>query len=59
MLSAGLACRSSGGAVVYVTAYAFVSIGLVGGYVARRTASIGPSLILATILNAVLIHFAG
>jgi membrane protease YdiL (CAAX protease family) len=40
--------------VVYAVAYAFVGIGLVGGWAAARTRSIWPSLIAAVALNAVL-----
>lgn len=40
--------------VVFVAAYAFVAVGLVGGWAAWRTASIWPSLVVATTLNAVL-----
>jgi membrane protease YdiL (CAAX protease family) len=41
-------------AVVYVTVYSFVAIGLVGGWAAWRTASIWPSLLVATAFNALL-----
>jgi membrane protease YdiL (CAAX protease family) len=41
-------------AAVYITVYSFAAIGLAGGYAAWRTASIWPSLALATAFNAVL-----
>lgn len=40
---------------LYVAVYSFVAIGLLGGYAAWRTASIWPSLVLATALNASLV----
>jgi membrane protease YdiL (CAAX protease family) len=44
--------------VVYAAAYAFVGIGLIGGWAAARTRSIWPSLIAAVVLNAVLTALA-
>jgi len=41
-------------AAVYITVYSFAAIGLAGGYAAWRTASIWPSLVLATAFNAIL-----
>lgn len=41
-------------AAVYIAVYSFTAIGLVGGYAAWRTASIWPSLVLATVFNAVM-----
>jgi membrane protease YdiL (CAAX protease family) len=45
-------------AVVYIAVYSFAAIGVIGGYAAWRTASIWPSLVLATAFNAVLTLFA-
>jgi membrane protease YdiL (CAAX protease family) len=39
---------------VFVAVYAFAAVGLVGGWAAWRTASIWPSLVVATTANAVL-----
>jgi membrane protease YdiL (CAAX protease family) len=44
-------------ASLYIVVYAFAGVGVVGGYAAWRTASIWPSLALATTLNAVLTYF--
>ncbi len=44
--------------VVYAAAYAFVGIGLIGGWAAARTRSIWPSLIAAVVLNTVLTALA-
>ncbi len=52
MLAAAFLSPTQG--VVYVAVYAFTAIGLVGGWAAWRTASIWPSLIVATALNAIL-----
>jgi membrane protease YdiL (CAAX protease family) len=45
-------------ASLYVVVYAFAVVGVIGGYAAWRTASIWPSLAIATTLNALLTYLA-
>ena len=45
-------------AVVYITVYSFAAVGIAGGYAAWRTASIWPSLALASTFNAIMTLFA-
>ncbi|MCL4562127.1 MAG: CPBP family intramembrane metalloprotease [Chloroflexi bacterium] len=40
--------------VIYVVLYSFLGVGLVGGWAAERTQSIWPSLVSATIWNAII-----
>lgn len=41
--------------ILYVVVYAWLTIGIVGGWAAARTGSIWPSLVTATVGNLVLV----
>ncbi len=45
--------------VLYAVVYSWLGIGVVGGWAASRTSSIFPSLLSATLLNAIFIAFFG